>query len=180
MFKDFFWGNVKLKEGGLYRGLLRFDKYAGEIHFKKENEIFAVALPKEIEYIEIDNVRFIFSDYKLTESEVLGGKGGCFVVLIDSYCKLLARKNISIKAAQPSNGITEAKPAKFINKKDSYFIKIGQNTAIGIKNKKNLIAIFGNKEIEITRLISEEKISFKKLKDLKKLVNYYNVITVAN
>ncbi len=176
MFEDFLSGNIKLKDGGIYNGLLRYDKYAGEIHFKKDDEIYAIAFPEKVEYIQIADKRFIYSDYKLSETEPISNEGGYFVVLIDKNCKLLAKKNIMIKDAQASKGVVEAKPAKFIDKSDSYFIKTGDLPAIAVKSNISLIYIFADKEAELSSFISKEKISFKKLNDLIKVVNYYNSI----
>ena len=43
-----------------------------------------------------------------------------------------------------------------------------------MKNKKLLIETFNDKKDEIEKFIKKEKISYKKRKDLIRLVEYYN------
>lgn len=179
MFKDFENGSIKLKDDGIYTGELRFDKYAGEIHFKKDEEIYAIAFPEKIEYIEIEGIRFIYSDYQMSKPEPTI-KGTYFIDLVDNQCKLLVKKGAIIKEAVPSRGIVDAKPARFMDKSDSYFVKIGDNPAIEIKNKKSLVSIFNNKALEIKRFLDTEKISIRNQEDLVKLVNYYNTLISSN
>lgn len=177
MFKDFKAGSVKLLNSGVYEGMFQFDRYAGEIHFKQKNETFAIAFPDKIEYIEIDGIRFIYSNYKLSEKLPANEEGSYFIVMVDEKCKLLVKKVTKIRDAKPSKGVKEATPAKFITSKDTYFIKTGNLAAVKITNKNSLISILGDKKTEISKFISKEKISHKKLKDLKKLILYYNNIT---
>ncbi|MBT3384023.1 MAG: hypothetical protein HN778_13375 [Prolixibacteraceae bacterium] len=174
MFEDFLMGNIKLKDEGTYNGLLRFDKYAGEIHFKKENDIYAIAFPEKTEYIEIDDTRFIYSEFQLSGSTPVSDEGAYFVVLLDDKCKLLAKKNITIKDAQQSKGVVEAKPAKFINQNDSYFLKIGDTPAVRIKTKKDLNLFFENKGAGISDFIKKEKIKTNDPEGLVKLAKFYN------
>jgi len=174
MFEDFHSGKIKLKDDGIYDEMTRFDKYAGEIQFKRENDIYAIAFPEKIEFVEIDDLRFIYSDFKMSESATAGDVGAYFVVLLEDKCKLLAQKSVSIKGAQQSKGIVEAKPAKFMDKSDAYFIKVDDLPAVGIDGKKNLNLFFESKDPEILEFIKKEKIKSNDSNDLMKLVKFYN------
>lgn len=174
MFNGFTSGNVKLKGNKIYNGMLQFDKYAGEIHFKKDNDTYAIAFPEKIKYIEIDDIRFIYSDFKLSETSPVSKVGGYFVVLLDKKCKLLAKKNISIREPKASNGIVAPKPAKFINSNDSYFLKIDNSPAVRVKSKKDLKLFFNGKGSGISEYIKKGKIKFNNPDDLIKLAEFYN------
>ncbi|NQU34745.1 MAG: hypothetical protein HQ521_16065 [Bacteroidetes bacterium] len=174
MFEDFKKGNIKLKDDEIFEEMVQFDKYAGEIHFKKENDIYAIAFPEKIEYIEMGDVRFIYSLFKLSESKPVNEQGAYFVVLFDNKCKVLAKKNTDLKSAQPSNGIAEAKPAKFIDLNDSYFFKLDSLPAVRINSKKDLTLFFKGKGSGIPEFIKKENIKFKNTEDLKRLAEFYN------
>lgn len=179
MYENFSPGEIKIKNDGIHKGLLRFDKYAGEIHFKKLDNVFAIAFPEKIEYIDIDGVRFIYSDYILPNSKVKKNASTYFVQVVDGWCKLLIKKNTVLKESKPSVGIVEAKPAKFIDNKDSFFIKIGDDPAELIQNNKTLLLALADKETQIATFIKKEKLSYKKIEDLKKIINYYNLLKSA-
>ena len=66
------------------------------------------------------------------------------------------------------------KPAKFFKRKDSYYVLKGGALPVLIKNKKMLIEIFEDKKDEIGEFIKNDKISYKKRKDLIRIVKYYN------
>jgi len=179
MYENFSPGEIKIKNDGIHKGLLRFDKYAGEIHFKKLDNIFAVAFPEKIEYIDIDRVRFIYSNYILSNSKVKKNASTYFIEAVDGWCKLLIKKNTVLREAKPSVGIVEAKPAKFIDNKDSFFVKIGDAPAEMIQSNKTLLLALEDKETQIATFMKKEKLSYKKIKDLKKIINYYNLLKAA-
>ena len=63
IFENFTKGTIKLKKSDPIQGDFRYDKYADEVHFKKDEKFYAIAFPKEVEYIQIDSLKFIYSDF---------------------------------------------------------------------------------------------------------------------
>jgi len=173
MEKEFREGRIQLKDGKLFNGKLRYDMYAGEMQFLAKEIIYAIAFPEDIEYIEIENVKFIYSPYLLTPSGT-NPKEFYFIVLMDGDNKLLAKQKVLLLDAVPAKPYVDTKPAQFTKKNDSYYIKKKNLPAVKISNRKSLISILEDKEAEVLDFIKREKISHKNPEDLKKLVEHYN------
>ncbi|NEW78816.1 MAG: hypothetical protein GZ086_05195 [Gelidibacter sp.] len=180
IFEGFSKGTIKLKKSAPIEGDFRFDKYAEEIQFKKNEILYAIAFPKEVEYIQIDSLKFIYSEFILPDHNFKNEQDTYFIIKADGPYKLLVKTNISIKNAQPSNGIVPAMNAKFITKSDSYFIKKLEEPAIKIQNEKSMLSIFSDKKEEISNFIKSNHLSTKKLDDLKEIVTYYNLSYTSN
>ncbi len=173
MEKEFREGIIQLKDGKLFNAKLRYDMYAGEMQFIAKEIIYAIAFPEDIEYIEIEDVKFIYTPYLLTPSGT-NPKESYFIVLMDGDNKLLAKKEVLLLDAVPAKPYTDPKPAQFSKKNDSYYIKKKNLSAVKIINRKSLISIMEDKEAEVLDFIKKEKISHKNPEDLKKLIEHYN------
>jgi hypothetical protein len=171
--KEFREGKIQIKDEGLYGGKLRYDMYANEIQYIAKENIYAVAFPEDIEFIEIEDLMFIYTPY-LSAPSGSDLKESYFVVLMNGNCKLLAIKEVLLLDAEPKKPYIPAKPARFIQKKDSYFIKKNDLPAVLISNRKSLTGILEDKETEVFSFIKKEKISHNDPEDLKKLIGYYN------
>lgn len=171
--KEFCEGRIQLKDGKLFSGKLRYDMYASEMQFIAKGIVYVIAFPEDIEYIEIEDVKFIYTPYLLTPSGT-NPKESYFIVLMDDDNKLLAKKEVLLLDAEPAKSYIDAKPAQFTQKKDSYYIKKNDLPAVKISSRKSLIGILEDKETEVLRFIKKEKISHNDPEDLKKLIEHYN------
>ena len=79
-----------------------------------------------------------------------------------------------MKDPVPTKPYQQARPAKFLDYKDSYYIKIGDEPALRVKNKRRFIKMLGEYGSEIANYIKEEKIKFRHEYDMVKLVTYLN------
>lgn len=176
MFDNFQAGTVKLKNGNSFVGMLQYDIYAGTLYFKKNDANYAIDLPNEIEYITIHESKLIYSNYIPAKPAKETTDSSYFEIVIDAKCQLLAKKNVSIKEGVQGNGIVLSTPTRFNKKNDTYFIKIADRPAIEIKNNQSMISIFEKKSNSIETFIDKENLSYKRVEDLKKIVNYYNTL----
>lgn len=166
MFKDFQTGEVQLKTGEKYKADLRFDKYAGEMQFKVKDVVYAIALPETIELIDINGTRFIYTNTESTPKYL--------EVLSDGSCKLLAEKKVRIQDAELPKPYQPAKPARFIDHEDVIYLKLGDNNAVRIKGKKDLIALMSDEKEQITNFLGDNKLKVNDIDDLKRIVLFYN------
>lgn len=168
LFKDFEKAKLKLISGEVYDINVRFDLYANTMHVLENGLIYAIGYPEKIKQVDIDRTTVIYSPYQKS------GNGSYFIVHTDGKCKLLVKKNIRLQDAELPKPYQEGKPAKFLLKDDTYYLKAGNETAILIRNKKDLLSVLKDHKQEINKYFSTNKTNIRKVDDLNKLIVFYN------
>ncbi len=172
MFADFHEGKFVLTDGGSYDLMLRYDIYADEIHVKKNDQVYGLSHPEKMAYVLIDTTKFVYSKIRKNVDTI--NDEYYFVVATEGKCSLLIKKNIRVQDPEAPKPYQDAKPAKFIPLPDTYYVKLGDEVAIPVKSKKDLLEVLSDRESQINEFISRNKIKTKDIKDLKKVVDYYN------
>ncbi|RLD36152.1 MAG: hypothetical protein DRI73_01200 [Bacteroidetes bacterium] len=170
LFDDFKKGEALLKNGNLFKGEFRYDKYADQVEFKVKQGIFWIAYPAHIEYLKIDTTQLIFIQKNAEQPD----KGSYYIVLVSGKIQLLLKESVLLQSAEDPKPYVDAQPAKFVNRKNLYYLLDERNTPIRISGKKVITNELSDKSPEISRFIKSNKISYKKEKDLIHLINYYN------
>lgn len=174
IFKDFQKGKLIVTSGEKFDVNIRYDIYANEMHLKDNNEIYAIIHPEKVKLIEVDSLKFIYSGYIKSVGVETTNDGSYFIVKTDGRCKLLVKKNIRIQDAEPPKLYQDAKPAKFILTNDTYYFKLGDNSAVRISNKKELLSVLSDQKEALNRFISSNKLDVKNIKDIIRIITYYN------
>lgn len=169
-FEDFREGSVITKNGKKYNGEFRYDLYMDQIEFKLDGDVYWIANPELMEYIKIDDQVFMYYDEDLTDSK----KGFYYQVLVMGECKLLYRKGINMKEAEPPKPYVDAKPATFISRKPLYYIQKGIAHPQKVSNKGDLLENLSDKEQDVSKFIKKNKISANNKDELIDLIEYYN------
>ncbi len=170
LFDDFKKGEALLKDGKLFKGEFRYDKYADQVEFKVKQGIYWIANPSQIEYIKVDTTQLIFIQKNAEQPD----KGSFFIVLVSNKVQLLLKESVLLQNAEDPKPYVDAQPAKFLDRKKLYYLLDERNTPIRISSKKVLINELSVKSPEISKFIKSNKISYKKEEDLIHLINYYN------
>ena len=150
---------------------LRYNIFNDQMEFKTpENQIMAMAIPEIVETVELGGYKMVYIPY----SNAKKIRQGFFRVEVEGDASLYSRSEIVFKKAEKSGAYKEAEPPKFINKPDSYYIRIGMEQAKKVVNKKELLEMFPDHQNEIATFIKKNKIKTGKPESLIKLVQYYN------
>ena len=174
LFKDFHKGELAFKNGETYQLNMRYDIYANQMHLKDNDQIYGIIHPEAIADIVIDTLKFLYCNYATSPSGENSGEGSYFILKTDGKCELLVRKKVRIQDAEPTKGMQEAKPARFVPLDDTYYLRQEGKNAVRIKGKKTLLTVLEDKKEEINKLIKTEKLSTKNETDLLKIVSAYN------
>jgi hypothetical protein len=174
IFKDFHQGKITLTNGETYQLNLRYDIYGNQIHIKDKDQIYAIIHPEKIASIIIDTLRFIYCNYVKSQGDKTSGEDSYFVLKADGKCKLLIKKNIRIQDAELPKLYQDAKPAKFILTNDTFYLKLGDNSAVRISSKKELLSVLSDQKEALNMFISSNKLGIKDVEDLIRIVSYYN------
>ncbi|MEI7524537.1 MAG: hypothetical protein WCJ95_09420 [Mariniphaga sp.] len=174
LFKDFKKGKLVVLSGAKFDVTIRYDIYANEMHLQNKGEIFAIIHPEKVNRIETDSLTFIYSKLIKSQGEETTKDGSYFILQADGKCKLLIKKNMRIQDPEPPKLYQDAKPPKFVNTSDTYYLKLKDASAVRIKNEKDLFAVLGDEEKALSQFIHSNRLKIKNLEDLVKIVTYYN------
>jgi len=174
IFKDFMKGQLVIDTGEKIDVNVRYDTYADQMHLKDKDVIYAIIHPEKVKLIEVDSLKFIYSAYANSLAEETSKESSYFIMKTEGNCKLLIKKNIRIQDAEPAKLYVEAKPAKFIPTKDTYYLKLGDKPAIKIRNEKDLLSVLSDKKDKLSSLIKSNKLQINDINDLVKIVTNYN------
>ncbi|MBN1387077.1 MAG: hypothetical protein JW965_01435 [Bacteroidales bacterium] len=172
--KEYEEGKVYLMTGEVLNGEFRFDLYADAIQFINEGNRYVLAYPQRITKIELNGNVLKYIDYKIDA----GIDYGYFIELVEGYSSLYLRKSKTLTDPVSTRPYQQARPARFIDHKDYYYIKIGENPAQRVRNKKELIKLFGDEATKAETYIKNERINVKNEYDLVKLVTQMNELLV--
>lgn len=171
LFPDFKDAQVLTFDSILYHGKLRYDMYADQMEYKVANNTYWLANPEVIKYIKMDGTKFIFYPEKMGKN-----KGTYYQMLVDGTCKLLIRKSVLYKDPEPAKPYQDAKPAKFVPRKDVYYLLKNGSQIQKAGNKKTTLTYLNDHTKELASFIKQNRISFSKGSDLAKLVTFYNTL----
>ena len=113
---------------------------------------------------------FVYKDLVLKK----GTAGSYLELLVEGKATMYARFTIRFYDAEPLKGFADAKPARFNDFAETYYISLRNSPAQKILSNKKLFEIFADKKNEIQSFVFKQKLSVKKREDLKKIVSYYN------
>jgi len=150
---------------------LRYNIFNDNLEFKTpEDQVLAVAAPEIIERVQLGDDVMIYGPY----SNAKKIRRGFFKVLEEGKASLYARQNVLFSDPVEPGAYKEAEPAKFTRKPDSYYIRIGNEQAKLVSNKKELLAAFPDHSDKIASFIKKNKVKPTKPEKLLALVQYYN------
>ena len=148
---------------------LRFNIFENEMEFIKDNERF---------YLDKNtNTHISFTNdnenYKIFK---LNNKPHYFKIILEGENSILLNQIVAFKEGKKAkSSYDKATPPNFIRKKDEILIAFSnKNLMIVPKNKKKFYSLFGENSNKIKKYVKDNKLKFKKLKDLKEIIIFYN------
>jgi len=149
---------------------LRYNCFDDVLEFMKDKVAYDLKPKDKIKRAEIGNQVFVYKDYEADR----GIDKSFFEVLTEGKANLYARFTIKFYEAEELKGFAEAKPARFDDLSETYYVSVNNSPAKKISNSKKLLEILSDKQKDVDSFISKQKLSVKKPEDLKKIIAYYN------
>lgn len=158
---------VTLIDGSIMNLPLRYDLFLDAIELKKDNQVLWIS-KKDIRSIEYGNELIAVSP--LPEDT---GKLAYFFVHNPGKYSLYVKKSVAYNPYVPARPYADPIPAKFVDKKDEYYLKPEGKDLVRLSSKKDLAMIFSDNKSALD-FIKKEKISHNKQEDLQKLLDFVN------
>ncbi|MBE0673752.1 MAG: hypothetical protein IH591_03735 [Bacteroidales bacterium] len=164
-------GLLYMKSGVIYSGEYRYDIYADQIEFKRDENVFTVGIPDSIIKLQTELFTIGYLEY-LDKTTV---RKSYLLLLEEGHYSLCHQKRKVFRKAEPVKPYQDAPtPARFDNAGDDYFLKVGDSPAEKITNAKDIIRICGADGEKAKNYVDKEKLNVKKEEDLIKLVKFLN------
>lgn len=168
--KEFTEGEIFTSDKERFTGVpMRFNAYHGEVEVMMPDQtIWTLGNINNIEKIVFDSSTFVYRNY------IIGGKTipGFLVLIYKGKNQLLRRDYKVYMAGKPSDGIVNEIPPKIVDRPVEFYIDTGTGLPKYFRSARELSEILGRNSQEINSFVKKEKISFKKEKDLVKLLSY--------
>lgn len=149
---------------------VRYNSYADQIEFKKDDKVMVLPKDSKFERIEIAAPKQVLVNVN-TNDEL----SGYFYELVNGRISLYKKvKTKFIDAVPASNTYSSDKPAMFRMMDPVYYIKTDNGFIKKPKSQKDIIASFPEKKDALSGFFKENKTKFDKEEDLKKLVSFLN------
>ncbi len=147
----------------------RYNAYSDEIEVESNDKKFVLSKSEDIRVITKDYT-YQFSNHKIN-------KGYFIIFNKEKKTSLVLKAKKKIKeAVEPKSGFGSYVPPSFV-KDYNYYIRNFAGHLIPIKlKKKDVLKVLKDKEKEIEKFASSNKLSFKKERDLVKIVSHYNTL----
>lgn len=170
MIREFTNGEILTTNGTVFPGEYRFDIHKNQIEFRKDGQILSLSAPKLISKVVIGD--HIFKYYSYNEAEEI--KHGFFIVLEEGPFTLLEQKTKLFFGEVAARPYQEATPARYVDGKDIFWLKVGDNPAEKILKPKDIPRICGEHGQLAKQFIDKEKLKFKERSDYIRLAEYLN------
>jgi len=171
LYKDFVSGSLTLKTGETLPLYLRYDIYTDEMQFRQKDEIYVLVNIESVSLVMMDTLKFIYIKYMKSPGDI---ENSWFLLKEDGKCRLLIKKNLRLQSSEDAKPYQAAKPAKFIQTKDFFYLQPEGQNAVRVTSKKDILNILSDKTNELSKFIDFGKLGAKEINDLRKIVAFYN------
>lgn len=145
---------------------LRYNLYTNNMEFKKDGKIMTLAVPAEIERINMGGKIFIYTRY-MTSIDICAG---FFQVLYDGSYQLLKKDRAILK--MPQDNTNPADSMRFEQTEPLYYLRYGKGIAHLAYSQKTLIKTLQPIQQNIVNYIKSNKINTKNEAKLIDLMNF--------
>ncbi len=150
---------------------LRFNIYRNQMEFAKDAGVYNMnkAVGTRVHFRTLDATYECFDfDGRLTFLKVYDNTDS-------NKLRLVTKESIRyIKAEKALHGYDVDKPAKYVRSKDQQFFVIDNKMVEVPRKKKSFFAYFESDANNIKDFVKKEKLSYKKVKDINKIIAHYN------
>ena len=151
------------------KGYVRYNIFDDEIEFVKEKSIYYLA--KEAgRKVVFTNTKEIYKVYDFN------GELHFFKVHLEGENSLVAKQRVRyIDAKVAKSGYERSKPANYKRLKDELYLVLDNKLIkLSKKGKKDFYKSFGSEETVVKEYMKKNKLGYKNINDLKKVVQYLN------
>ena len=174
---EFVSGSLITKDSLMYRNIpLRYNVFKDEMEFligADENRR-VIGDPRNFLFYILGDKTFTY----LTFTDNKRPAHGYFEVLNKGNCQVLKKKQIVYLEPEAAKGYSEAKPPRFEEKNERYYLKFYSQLPREVRlRRRNVLEAFADKSDAIAGFVNDKNLSYNNPVDLVKMAEYYNQIS---
>lgn len=149
----------------------RYNAYKDLIEYKQNGVALVLDPAPTIKRVQLGEESFVVEKYEADGKM----KTGYFEMIDSGKVSLYAKKEV--RYIPPRKGAAmdgKDLPAEFRRTPDTFYLKVGDGKLEEIRNIKSMIALFPDKQDELSKFVKKEKISTRNEDELRQLMKYYN------
>jgi hypothetical protein len=163
-------GSMFLTLGNFIGLEMRYNIYFDQVEFKNQDSVLALGPDDIIKKIVIGKQTFVVDKF-----EHKGKVFPTYYERLDSgKVSVMAKWLVLYKEMQRAKPMQGDVPPKYERLPTNYFVKIGQELPIKVKNVKQMIEALPSNREQVEKFAEEKKIRGGDRKDLVAIVDYYN------
>jgi hypothetical protein len=176
-------GHIQFADSIVWYGELRLDLFRKQMEMVISSDTFYIARPMTVDLIKVGNSYFVYTPF-IDNNEKMQTFGADYFELLSqpAPAKLLLRRKLRIEeTGMAQSNMLFGNPPD--NKKSfapisSYYIqKTHDGPALRIKrNRRSLQLVFSDHWNELEDYRRQNKLGFRKVDDIARMVDYYNLI----
>ena len=161
-------GKATLVDETVLNGKFRYNIYKQKMEAVIEGDTFAFAKPCELSILQMGEQKFVYSTFVRSNREV---SNTWFEVLCEGNCQLLLRRYIKYRVSDGDDDPNNDK----LYRLEEYYTCRGEGPLNRLYiTKKDILAVFMNREAEMCDYAKLKKLKVKERTDLVRLFAYYN------
>jgi hypothetical protein len=149
---------------------LRYNIYNDQMELKKDGKVMSIALPNEVERINMGGKVFIYKPY-MTARNV---RAGYFQVLYEGDYQLLKREQVKLRS--PSEKTNQDDSLRFERTPPQFYLRYSNGMAHLVNSQKTLIKILQPIPQKLIDYIKSNKINTRDEKQLVDLMEYMDQV----
>ena len=166
-------GDVIIKKGVYANILLKYDAFSNVLYFNRNEELFE--FEDEVLSFVLKPVREDSSTYQFFVKGLEGVDVKSNQFLQELYKGKYGFYKATFVFLSEMNKINEG-TVKSFQKAEKYYFKSDDKISQVILNKKDVLALFGKRQIDVESFATAAGLTYKKESDLLKMIQYFNTI----
>jgi hypothetical protein len=153
---------------------MRYNIYEDAFEHEQGQVVYAIDPVEAIKKITMSENTFVVDDYEYKGKS----RKGFFILLDSGNIRLYVKKTIEFKDRElPTATKYLGEPPRFIKGTDTYFYRMQTGVAQKFNGFDDILNRMPDRREELEQFIKKNKLTSRKLNDLKEFIRYCNLVT---
>lgn len=165
-------GTITLHNGQIIEDLpMKYNVYLKEMHYQADNNVYVLGAPDSVLFINLGDRRFMYLPF---EEKKTNTQKDYFELITGNVSQLLVRHTITRLESNYNIALNAGEKNDRLEPKSDYYLRKDNAILLIDKKGESLYQLLADKSKEIRKFVSDNRLSFNRGEDLKRIVEYYD------